>query len=209
MRILQGFLIFMGALAVLAIIGLVIGYVLAILTPDIRNSIRPVVLSSEAVDNFNKKMADFRLAMREGNADGGPTNIILSLTEEEVNSMIVMSLAEGTIPAKEITVNFNDGYLVLYSAWNFTMLPVKMGIIGSFDVEDKKPKFLLRSFFLGKLPLPSSFNTSIQDIINIIVRLNPPSESLTINYKEITISEGNLKLVGTVENRGSSGSTAK
>jgi hypothetical protein len=209
MRILQGFLMVMGALAVLAIIALIVGYVLAILTPDIRTSIRPVVLSSEAVDSFNKKMADFRTNMRKVNAGSGPTDITLSLTEEEVNSMIVMSLAEGTIPAKEILVNFNDGFLVLYSSWTFNMFPVKTGIVGSFDVEDKKPKFMLSSFFLGKLPLPSSFNTSVQDIINIVVHLNPLSGSIKFNYKEITISEGTLKLVGTVERLNSPDSAAK
>jgi hypothetical protein len=208
MKILQGFLMFMGALAVLAIIALIVGYVLAILTPDIKSSLRPVVLSSESVDSYNKKMADLRTQMRTV-SQSGTGDISLTLTEEEVNSMIVMSLAEGTFPAKEILVNFNDGYLVLYSAWNFTMFPAKMGVVGSFDVEDKKPKFLLRSIFVGKLPLPDSLNGGAQDLANIIVRLNPMITNPMISYKEITISEGSIKLVGTVNRVNSSASAAK
>lgn len=194
MRILQGFLMFMGVLAVLAIIALVTGYVLSLLTPDIKSSLRPVVLSSEAVDSFNKKMADLTTQM----STAGTGDISLTLTEEEINSTIVMALAEGSIPAKEILINFNDGYLVLYSAWNFTMFPVKTGLIGSFDIEDKKPKFLLTQVFVGKLPLPSGFNSGAQDITNIIIRLNPMIYNPRINYKEITISEGKVNLVGSI-----------
>lgn len=209
MRILQGFLIFMGALAVLAIVALVLGYVLAILTPDIKTSLRPVVLSSESVDSYNKKMSDLRSQMRPSSTGTNTSDITLTLTEEEVNSIIVMSLAEGTIPAKEILVNFNDGYLVLYSSWNFNLFPVKTGVIGSFDVEDKKPKFLLNSVFLGKLPLPSSINSSAQDLANIIIKLNPMIFNPRISYKEITISEGSIKLVGTLERYTASASTSK
>ncbi len=192
----------MGALAVLAIIALIAGYVLAILTPDIRSNIRPVVLSSEAVDSFNKKIGDFRTSIRTASNDGTAKDISISLTEEEVNSMIVMYLAEGTIPAKEILVNFNDGFMVIYSAWSFPGFPVKTGVIGSFDVENKKPKFILSNFFLGKLPLPSGVNSSMQDIINIIMHLNLPTGDIRVNYKEITITEGLLKIVTSVEQAG-------
>ena len=195
MRILQGFLMVMGALAVLAIIFLAIGYVLALLTPDIKDSLRPVVLSSEAADSFNQKVADLRAQMDTASTG----DISLTLTEEEVNSMIVMALAEGTIPAKEILINFNDGYLVFYSAWKFTMFPVKTGLIGSFDVEDKKPKFLLTKVYVGRLPLPSGFNSSIQDLTNIIIRLNPTIYNSRLGYKEITISQGKINLKGSLE----------
>lgn len=204
MRILQGFLMFMGVLAVLAIIALVTGYVLSLLTPDIKSSLRPVVLSSEAVDSFNKKMADLTTQM----STAGTGDISLTLTEEEINSTIVMALAEGSIPAKEILINFNDGYLVLYSAWNFTMFPVKTGLIGSFDIEDKKPKFLLTQVFVGKLPLPSGFNSGAQDITNIIIRLNPMIYNPRINYKEITISEGKVNLAGSVDRLSTSPGTS-
>jgi len=195
MRILRGFLMFMGALAVLAIIALVLGYVLALLTPDVRNNIRPVVLSSESVDNYNKKMAD----MRSQTTGQGTAEITLTLTEEEGNSIIVMAMAEGHIPAKEILVNFNDGYLMLYSAWNFPWFPVKTGIIGSFDVVEKKPQFIVQNFFLGKLPLPSGINNNVQEIVNIMIRTNPMISNSRYNYKEITISEGKIKLSGSVE----------
>ena len=60
MKILQGFLIFMGALAVIAIIALLVGYVMALLTPDIRSSMRPVLLSAESVDSLNNKLSELK-----------------------------------------------------------------------------------------------------------------------------------------------------
>jgi len=196
MKILQGFLIFMGALAVLAIMALTLGYVLALLTPDTRASVRPVPLSSEAVDSLNKKLADVKKETTAAEESKTAKEIQLVITEEEINSTIVMALAEGTMPAKEMLVNFNDGYLMTYTSWNFPGLPVKTGIIGTLDVEKGKPKFVIHNFYLGKLPLPNSIDGAVQDWINILFKLNAPMEELNFDLKEITISEGQLKLSG-------------
>lgn len=213
MRILKGFLMVMGALAILAICGLILGYVLAILTPDIKANLRPVVLSSESVDSFNNKIAEITAPIKPPGTNSGTgeksSEVTITLTEEEVNSKIVMAMAEGTIPSKEMLVNFNDGYMVLYSAWNFSAFPAKTVIIGSFDIEDKKPKFLLTGFYLGKLPLPSSMNSNIQELANIMIRTNPTIYNSRTTYKEITISEGKVKIVGTIESGNGAASTSK
>ena len=196
MKILQGFLIFMGVLAVLAIIALIFGYVLVLLTPDTRANVRPVPLSSEAVDSLNKKLADVKKETTAAEESGTAKEIQLIITEEEINSTIVMALAEGTMPAKEMLVNFNDGYLMTYTSWNFPGLPVKTGFIGTLDVEKGRPKFLIHDFYLGKLPLPDSIDGAVQDWINILFKLNAPMEELNFDLKEITISDGQLKLSG-------------
>ncbi|MBN1375434.1 MAG: hypothetical protein JXA01_04700 [Dehalococcoidia bacterium] len=195
MRILKGFLMFMGVLAVLAIIILIIGYVLALLTPDMRSNMRPVVLSSEAVDSLNSKLDTMKKDAAEANANDTKKNIELLVTEEEINSIIVMTLAEGNLPAKEMLVNFNDGYLLAYNAWNFPALPAKTCIMGSIAVENAKPNFMVRSFYLGKLPLSSAINKNVQDIINIGLQLNAPLDELKLDLQEITISEGQMRLM--------------
>lgn len=197
MRILQGFLIFMGALAVLAIVALMVGYVLALLTPDIRSNMRPVMLSAEAVDSLNNKLSQMKkeAALAEGSKQ--VKNIELTVTEEEINSLIVMALAEGTLPAREMLVNFNDGYLLVYNSWSFAAGPVKTAVIGTFDIENGKPKFIIRDFYLGKVPVPQGVDLGIQDLVNIMIRMNSPIEEMRADLREITISEGQLKLSGT------------
>jgi hypothetical protein len=197
MGALKGFLIIMGVLAVIAIMALIVGYVLALLTPDIRSNMRPVVLSSEAVDSLNKKMDNFKKEAIANNANKIPKNIELQVTEEEANSFIVMTLAEGTLPAREMLVNFNDGYLLAYSAWNFPWFPTRTGIMGSVDVEGGKPKFIVRDFFLGKLPLPDPVDKGVEDLSNIIIKLNAPLEELKLDIVEVTISEGQIRLLAT------------
>ena len=197
MKILQGFLIFMGTLAVLAIIALIFGYVLALLTPDTRANMRPVVLSSEAVDSFNKKLIDVKKVTTAAAESKTAKDVQLVITEEEINSTVVMALAEGTMPAKEMLVNFNDGYLMMYTSWNFPGLPVKTGIIGTLDTDNGKPKFVIHDFYLGKLPVPDSIDGAVQDWINILFKLNAPMEELNFELKEVTITEGQLKLAGT------------
>jgi hypothetical protein len=199
MKILQGFLIFMGVLAVLAICALIFGYVLALLTPDTRASMRPVVLSSEAVDSLNNKLSEVKKETAAAEGSKTAKEVVLVITEEEINSTIVMALAEGTLPAKEMLVNFNDGYILTYTSWNFPGLPVKTGIIGTLDVEKGEPKFVIRDFYLGKLPVPDSVDGGVQEWINILFKLNAPMGELNVDLKEVTISEGQVKLVGTTK----------
>lgn len=199
MKILQGFLIFMGALAVLAIIALLVGYVLALLTPDIRSSMHPVVLSAESVDSLNNKLSELKKESAAVDSSQPAKNMRLTITEEEINSLIVMALAEGTLPAKEMLVNFNDGYLVVYNAWSFPAAPVKTAVIDTLDIENGKPKFIIKDFYLGKVPVPQGFDEGIQDIVNVMILLNAPMEELHSDLKEITISEGQLTLAGTTK----------
>jgi hypothetical protein len=199
MKILQGFLIFMGALAVLFIIALIVGYVMALLTPDSRANMRPVVLSSEAVDSLNKKLSDVKKLTAAAEGSKTAKEVVLVITEEEINSTIVMALAEGTMPAKEMLVNFNDGYLLTYTSWNFPGLPVKTGIIGTLDVANNKPKFVIREFYLGKLPVPDAVDAGVQEWINILFQLNAPLEELNFDLKEVTIGDGQLKMSGATK----------
>ena len=196
MKILQGFLMVIGALAVLAIIAILVGYVLALLTPDIRSNMRPVVLSSEAVDSLNQKFDDLKTSCITAGSANTKKDIDLTMTEEEINSMLVMAMAEGTLPAKEVLVNFNDGYMLIYNAWNFPGLPIKTVIMGSIDVENGKPTFLVKDFFLGKLPVPASVNDGVQQAGNILIRLNVPLQELKINLKDVTISNGQIEITG-------------
>ena len=197
MGILKGFLIFMGALAVLAIIALLVGYVMALLTPDMRSNMRPVVLSAEAVDSFNNKLSELKKEVALVDGTKQAKAVELTITEEEINSVIVMALAEGTLPAKEMLVNFNDGYLLVYDAWSFPAAPVRTAVIGTLDIENAKPKFVIRDFYLGKVPVPQGFDQGIQDLINVMIKMNAPMEELRFDLKEVTISEGQLKLTGT------------
>jgi len=185
----------MGVLAVLAIVALIAGYVLALLTPDMRANMRPVVLSSEAVDSLNAKIDTMKKDAAAADASKTKKNIEFVVTEEEINSIIVMTLAEGNLPAREMLVNFNDGYMLTYNSWNFPGLPIKTGIMGSVDAENGNPNFMVRSFFLGKLPLPNTINQNVQDIINIVLKLNAPLTELKLNLQEVTISEGQMRLL--------------
>ena len=195
MNTLRGFLLIMGVLAVLALIALVVGYVLALLTPDIRSNMRPVVLSSEAADSLTSKLDNLKKETAIAYTGKTPEDIELIITEEEINSMIVMGMAEGNIPAKEMLVNLNDGYALIYNAWNFPWLPVKTALMGSLDAENGKPLITIRDFFLGKLPLPSGVKNTVQDLVTIMAKLNTYLDDLSLDLKEITISEGQVKLI--------------
>ncbi|MHB8085242.1 MAG: hypothetical protein ACYDHZ_05420 [Dehalococcoidia bacterium] len=196
MKILQGFLIVMGALAVLAILAVIFGYVMALLTPDIRANMRDVVLSSEAVDSLNQKLDNLKTTCVTATSSDTKKDVSLVLTEEEVNSTLVMALAEGTLPAKKVLVNFNDGYMLIYNLWSFPGLPIQTVIMGSMEVDNGKPTFLIRNFFLGKLPVPDSVDQGVQQLANVLIRLNVPLQELKLNLQDVTISDGQIKITG-------------
>jgi len=194
MKVLQVFLMVMGVLAILAIIAFIIGYILAFLTPDIRSSMRPVVLSSEAVDSLNDKITDLKKSVAAAESTKTQKDIDFVMTEEEINSALVMMLAEGTLPAKEILVNFNDGYVLTYTAWSVPGLPLKTGIFGQIEVEDGKPKMVVRDFFLGKLAVPDEIDRGVESLANIVIKLNIPLEELRLTIKDVTIGEGQMRI---------------
>jgi hypothetical protein len=197
MKILQGFLIFMGALAVIAIIALMVSYVLALLTPDMRANMRPVVLSSEAADSFSKKIENIKKEAALAQSSNTPRTIDVVITEEEVNSMLVMMLAEGYLPAKEMLINFNDGYFLTYTAWNLSWFPMKTVVIGQVDIDNGKPRIVVMDFFLGKLPMPNNIDSSVQELLNTLVKLNAPMEELKLQVRQVNLNDGTLKITGT------------
>ena len=196
MKVLQGFLIFMGVLAVLAVAALIVGYVLALLPPDVLANMRPSMPTSEAVDSLNQKMDDFKKAAVAAAGDTQKA-ITLTVSEDEINSWAVQNLAEGSLPATKMQVNFNDGYLLTYTEWNFPWFKAKTGLMGSIDIDNGKPKFVTSDFFLGKLPLPSDVNSSVEGITNILIKLYTPLDELNLDLKEVTISDGQIKIVAT------------
>jgi hypothetical protein len=197
MKILQGFLMAMGALAVLAIIALIVGYVMALLTPDMRANMRPVVLSSEAADSFTKKIDNVKKEAALAESSKTPRTIDIVITEEEVNSILVMMLAEGYLPAKEMLINFNDGYFLTYQAWNLSWFPVKTVVLGQVEIDNGKPKIVVMDFFVGKLPVPKDIDSAAQELLNTLVKLNAPMEELKLQVRQVNITDGTVKITGT------------
>jgi hypothetical protein len=67
--------------------------------------------------------------------------------------------------------------------------------MGSIDAQNGKPKFIVRAFYLGKLPVPVGINSGVQDLINIVLQLNAPLDELKMDMQEVTISEGKMRLL--------------
>ncbi len=55
---------------------------------------------------------------------------------------------------------------------------------------------MVKDFFLGKLPVPASVNDGVQQAGNILIRLNVPLQELKINLKDVTISNGQIRITG-------------
>lgn len=197
MRLLKGLLTTIGVIGVLVIIALVMGYYLFCLTPPIKAKIRPVVLTAEAAQSLDKKFNTLETEIEDSVNKKQKIKVSMTLTEEEVNSKFVEILAEGKLPLKEILINFNEGYIVAYAVFDNTGADAKTGVIARAEALEGAPEVIVENFELGKLPLPQNIKNGAGSLLNILVKMNVPTGSLSLEITKITISKGKLSIEGT------------
>ena len=196
MRLFKGLFMVMGIIGVLVIIVLVIGYFLFSLTPSIKAKIRPVILTAEAAQNLDKKFDALETEIEDAVNRKQTTTVSLTITDEEVNSKFVEILAEGELPLKEILINFNEGYIIAYAAFDNPGVDAKTGVIARIEALKGAPEVTVEDFELGKLPLTQNVKNAAGNLLNILVKMEMPTSSLPLEITKITISKGKLSTEG-------------
>lgn len=197
MRVIRVFLTIIGAIAVLAIIALVVGYYLFSLTPPIKAKMTPVVVSAGAAKSLDQKLEVLDSAIKSAVAVGEREVVSLTITEEEANSKLIEILAEGELPLKEISINFEELYLMVYTVVDTPGPNTKIGIIAQTEVVEGKPRIAIVDFDVGKLVLPNSVDGNVEDMLNIVIRLR--LGDLPLEVTEIEVSDGQLSIMGVTK----------
>jgi hypothetical protein len=198
MRLIKGLIMVIGVIGVMVIFTLLIGYYLYSLSPRIQESLIPVAVSADAAQSFDQKLDTLKSQIKAAVDAGESKQVSLVITENEINSKFVQMLAEGELPAlKRILINFDDGYFLIYAVVDAPGIDAKTGSMGRVEIIEGEPRVVLDEFNLGKLPLPKSVNKRVEQLLNIIVRLQVPEMSLDITGVEIKNHE--FTITGTTK----------
>jgi uncharacterized protein YxeA len=162
MRIIQGIVMAIGVIAILAFVTIAIGYFLYTLTPGIQARMIPVAVTAEAAESFDQKLDDLETEIKKTAEDGDKQDITVTITENEINSKLLELLAEG----KGVSA--------------------KTGAIGRIELTEGSPKIVIEDFDLGKLPLSNRFNKRVEDLTNVLVKLQLADWPLDMTKISIT-----------------------
>lgn len=197
MRLIRALVMTIGIIAILATFALLLGYYLYSLSPEIHSRLTPVAVSAEAAESFDIKLKNAKAEIETAVSAGQNKELTLSITDKEVNSKVTQIKAKGELPARELLINFGDGYFLTYAVVDTPGVNAKIGAIGRVEVVNGIPKIVITDFNLGKLPLPKTINGRVEQILNIMVSLQLADVSLDIT--NVQIKNHQLIIIGTTK----------
>jgi len=197
MRVIRGCVTIIGIVSVLAIVTVLMAYYLYSLSPRIRAQMVPVAVTAEAAQSLGQKIETLETEIDEAVAAGQEREMSFVVTEKELNSKLIELLAEGELQLNEVLVNFREGYFLVYAVVDVPGVAARMGAKGHLQVVDGDAKVLIEDFDLGKLPMPQSANSGIEQLLDIMISLK--LADLPLELTGIEINNGELTASGLVK----------
>jgi hypothetical protein len=197
MRLIKGIIMAVGIIGILALFALLIGYYLYSLSPPIQSKMVPILPSPEAAQSFDQKLDSADDEIKAAVKAGQQKEVTITINDKEVNSKIIQIRAKGELPAKEASINFGDGNFLAYAMIETPGINAKMGVIGRVEIVNGSPQIVVDEFNLGKLPLPQSITTRVEQLLNIILSLRLADVPLEITNVQFNNHE--LTVTGTTE----------
>ena len=197
MRVIRGCVTIIGIVSVLAIVTVLMAYYLYSLSPRIRAQMVPVAVTAEAAQSLDQKIETLETEIDEAVAAGQEREMSFVVTEKELNSKLIELLAEGELQLNEVLVNFREGYFLVYAVVDVPGVAARMGAKGHLQVVDGDAKVLIEDFDLGKLPMPQSANSGIEQLLDIMISLK--LADLPLELTGIEINNGELTASGLVK----------
>ena len=181
-----------GVISILAIVAIAIGYFLYTLTPGIQARMIPVAVTAEAAESFDQKLGDLKTQLIKAPENGDKQEITVTITENEINSKLLELLAEDEIPLhlSKPLINLRDGRFLIYGVIDVPGVSAKTGAIGRIEIAENNSEVIIEDFDIGKLPLPKRVNKRVEDITNILVKLQLADWPLEVT--KITITDRQL-----------------
>lgn len=197
MRLIKGLIMAIGIIGIFVLFALVIGYYLYSLSPPIQSKMVPISPSPEAAQSFDQKLSSADDEIKAAVNAGQKKEVTITITDKEVNSKIIQLRAAGELPVKEASINFGDGNFLAYAMMETPGINAKMGVIGRVEIVNGSPKIVVDEFNLGKLPLPQTITTRIEQLFNIMLSLRLADVPLEIT--NVQFNNHGLTVTGTTE----------
>ncbi|HIE17657.1 MAG TPA: hypothetical protein EYP71_05630 [Dehalococcoidia bacterium] len=185
MSLIRGIVTGIGLIGVLVIVALLIGYYLFSLSPPVESRMTKVLPSPEAAQSFDQKLETLKAEIDAAISANEERELTLTITEKEANSKLTQLRAKGELPSKEMWINFGNGYFLIYAVIDVPGVDAKTATMGRIEIVDDNPKVIIQEFNLGKLPLPKSIDRRVEQLLNIMIRLQLADMPLDITGVQI------------------------
>lgn len=149
--------------------------------------------SDEAVQRFEERMNSAEIG-----ADGSFT---ITITEEEMTSLIVQEFAEQgePLPISEPQMHFRNGRAELYATVQFTESLALPGMIAlSITATDGKVKVTVEEISFGPLPIPESIVQSLADGLSETLAEGVQGDDVDALITDVQIGEGEMSISGQI-----------
>ncbi|UCH51999.1 MAG: hypothetical protein JSV54_04480 [Chloroflexota bacterium] len=197
MRLIKGLIMVIGIIGILVTGTLLIGYYLYSLSPPIQSKMIPILPSPDAAQSFDQKINSAKDEIDAAVNAGQTKEITLTITDKEVNSKLIEIRAAGELPARDASINFGNDQFLAYAVVDTPGINAKTAMIGQVEIVNGYPKIVIEDFNLGKLPLPESADRRVEQLLNVLVRLQLGDMPLEIT--DIQINNHELTVTGTTK----------
>lgn len=197
MRVITGLIMAIGIIGILVAGALLIGFYLYSLSPPIQSNMVPTGQSSDAVKSFDKKISSAKDEINAAVSAGQKKEVMLTITDKEVNSKLIELRAKGELPVLEALINFGDGQFIAYAVLDVPGINAKTAVIGQIEIVDGSPKIVVTDFNLGKLPLSESADKRAEQLLNVVLRLQ--LSDVPLEMTSIQIKDHQLTVTGTTK----------
>lgn len=196
MKAITTLLMVIGAIGIIVIFAILMGVILFSLEPPIKSQLTQTQVSAEAMESFDQKVTALKKKVQTASVANEKREITFTISEDELNSKVVELLAQGELPMKEMTINFDDDLCKVYAVYNNPGIHAKTGLIAQLMVSKGNIKIIVVDFQLGKLPLPKSVVKNAGSILGVMLGIEDIAEDLSIDITSITVGEESLVLKG-------------
>ncbi len=194
MRVVNIVLMVFGAIFIVLLIFMIIGYSLFSFAPDIKSQMTISKGTAEGLASYETKVSAFSKEVQAASTANQTKNVTLILTADEINSKISEMLAEEKLPFKELAVNLGDRVCSVYFMADTPVSVAKIGMVLSPAVVKNDIQVTVSKFQLGKLPVPKSFDTYAGYLANNFLNTENPFNDLPVDLKSVTITTNQLTL---------------
>jgi uncharacterized protein YpmS len=194
MRIVNIVLSIFGAIFVVLLVFLMVGYALFSFAPGIKSEMNISQGSSAALASYDTKVTAFKKQVQDASTANQKKDITLSLTEEEINSKISEMIAEDKLPFHELYINLNNNVCWVYFTASTPLSNAKVGLTMNTTIVKNDIDVSVLKFQLGRLPLPKSYDAYAEDLANVFLKTQSPFTELQADLKSINISSKQLIL---------------
>lgn len=194
MRVISNILIVFGAIFIVFLIFLIIGYALFSFSPDIKSQMNITQGSADGLASYNTKVDAFQKEVQDASTANQTKDVTLSLTEDEINSKLNEMVAQEKLPFQELSINLGDNVSWIYFMANTPAGNAKVGLVLESNVVNNKIQSNVLKFQLGRLPLPKSFDNYAADQVNGFLNTQSLFSDLPLVIKDISIVSKQLTL---------------